>query len=170
MKNTILTRKEISCVRFLQNRLVVILAKFKYRMQNILDIKSKLETQAKNEYAIANQNYLKEQEKLQNLILKRLSFEQHLKSLMSGTINIKDVLIAKNDVSAMKNIVRRQMMVVHNAEKNLDRAREKLAEVMTERKIHEKLKEKAFEDFKQDVKSGEAKEIDELVSFTYNNK
>lgn len=146
------------------------MAKFKYRMQNILDIKSKLETQARNEYAIANQNYLKEQEKLQNLILKRLSFEQRLKELMSGTINVKEVQIAKNDVNAMKTIVRRQMMEVHRAEGELDRARAALTEVMTERKTHEKLKEKAFEDFKQDIKNEEAKEIDELVSFTYNNK
>ena len=40
---------------------------------------------------------------------------------------------------------------------------------MIERKTHEKLKEKAFEDFQKELKATEAKEIDELVSFTYNN-
>ena len=33
------------------------MAKFRYRMQNILDIKFKLEDQAKMEYAAANMKY-----------------------------------------------------------------------------------------------------------------
>ena len=43
-------------------------------------------------------------------------------------------------------------------------------EVMQERKIHEKLREKAFDEFKQELAVAETKEIDELVSYTYNNK
>ena len=39
------------------------MGKFKYSMQNILDIKIKLETQAKNEFSEANRAYLIEKEK-----------------------------------------------------------------------------------------------------------
>ena len=39
-----------------------------------------------------------------------------------------------------------------------------------ERKTHEKLREKAFEQFKEELKQGESKEIDELVSFTYGKR
>ena len=35
--------------------------------------------------------------------------------------------------------------------------------------IHEKLKEKAFEEFMQEENEAEKKEIDELVSFRYND-
>ena len=38
------------------------MAKFFYKMQNILDIKEKLETQAKNEYAVANSVLAEEEE------------------------------------------------------------------------------------------------------------
>jgi len=38
-----------------------------------------------------------------------------------------------------------------------------------QRKIYEKLKEKAFENFKTELADQEKKEIDELVSFTYND-
>lgn len=41
---------------------------------------------------------------------------------------------------------------------------------MMERKTHEKLKERAFEKFKEELKAEESKEIDQLVSFTYNAK
>jgi flagellar FliJ protein len=70
----------------------------------------------------------------------------------------------------MKTLVRRQMIVVHKAELELNEARQKLNEVMIERKTHEKLREKAFEQFKEELKQVESKEIDELVSFTYNSK
>ena len=46
------------------------MGKFKYSMQNILDIKIKLETQAKNEFSEANRAYLIEKEKLEELFKK----------------------------------------------------------------------------------------------------
>ena len=146
------------------------MAKFKYRMQNILDVKLKLESQAKIAYGIANQKYLAEQKTLQELIIRRTGYEMALKELMTGALDVKKVTQARADVNTMKTLVRRQMIVVHKAELELNEARQKLNEVMVERKTHEKLREKAFEQFKEELKQGESKEIDELVSFTYNSK
>ena len=130
----------------------------------------KLESQAKIAYGIANQKYLAEQQKLQELILRRAGYESALKELMTGTLDVQKVSRARADVNTMKTLVRRQMIAVHKAELELNDARQKLNEVMVERKTHEKLREKAFEKFKQELKESESKEIDELVSFTYNSK
>ena len=146
------------------------MAKFKYRMQNILDIKMKLESQAKIAYGIANQKYMEEQKKLQEIMLRRASYERVLKESMMGTIDVRQVSHARADVNTMKTIMRRQMIEVHKAERALEDARKALNEVMIERKTHEKLKEKAFEQFKADLNAEESKEIDQLVSYTYNNK
>lgn len=145
------------------------MAKFKYRMQNILDIKLKLEAQAKIAYGLANQKYLEEQKKLQELLVRRAGYDRALKNLMVGTIDVQKVAHARADVNAIKTMVRRQMMSVHKAEIELDNARKALNEVMQERKIQEKLREKALEQFKEEIKAAEGKEIDELVSFTYNS-
>ena len=146
------------------------MAKFIYKMQNILDIKIKLETQAKNAYGAANRRYLEEQEKLQGLMLRRLDYEKRLKELMSGTIDVKAVTNARNDVNNIKTLVRRQMMEVHKAEIVLEKTRNELNEKMKERKTHEKLKEHALDEFKADLQMAETKEIDELVSYTFNGK
>ena len=146
------------------------MAKFVYKMQNILNIKIKLEIQAKNVYAAANRKYLEEQEILQELMLRRVGYEKKLKELMNGNIDIKAVTNARNDVNTMKTIVRRQMVEVHKAEKDVETARNELNRIMMERKTQEKLKEKDFEKFKEELKAEEAKEIDQLVSFTYNDK
>ena len=146
------------------------MAKFKYRMQNILDIKMKLESQAKIAYSAANQKYQEEQKKLQEIMIRRAGYEKALKESMTGTIDVRQIARAKSDVNAIKNIMRQQMMEVHKAERVLNDARHALNEVMKERKTHEKLKEKAFEQFKEELKAEESKEIDQLVSFTYNDK
>ena len=146
------------------------MAKFKYRMQNILDMKLKLESQAKIAYGVANQKYLAEQKTLQELIMRRTGYEMALKELMTGTIDLRKISQARADVTTMKTLIRRQMIVVHKAELELNEARQKLNEIMMERKTHEKLRERAFERFKEEIKASESKEIDELVSFTYASK
>lgn len=130
----------------------------------------KLESQAKIAYGIANQKYLDEQKKLQEIMLRRASYEKVLKESMIGKIDVRQVSHARADVNTMKTLMRRQMMEVHKAERMLEDARKALNEVMMERKTHEKLKEKAFEQFKAELNAEESKEIDQLVSYTYNNR
>ena len=145
------------------------MAKFLYRMQNILDIKLKLEEQAKNEYSIANAKYMDEYRKLQKMMARRKDYEERLKELLSGNLDMVKVTNARKDLNNMQTLVRRQMMEVHKAEIALEQAQKALNDIMIERKTHEKLKEKAFEDFQKELQAGELKEIDELVSFTFSN-
>ena len=144
------------------------MAKFRYRMQNILDIKLMLESQAKIDYGIAEQEYRTQQQKLQELMVRRMRYEKQLKELMSGVMDIREINHAKSAVDSMKVLVRRQMMEVHRAEKALEKARNELNEIMQDRKMHEKLREKAFAEFQQELRAEEGKAIDGLVSYTYN--
>ena len=144
------------------------MAKFVYRMQNILNIKQKLETQAQMAYSIANQTDMDEQKVLQQYLIRRVGYEKQLKEAVQGNLDLQEVAHARANVNDMKTIVRRQMMNVHTAEKEMEDARAALNEVMQERKVQEKLREKAFEEFKQELAAAETKEIDELVSYTYN--
>jgi flagellar FliJ protein len=137
-------------------------------MQNILNIKEKLETQARAEFALKNRVYQEQQEILQNYVLRRMGYERRLKETMQGRIDLGEVTRARSDLNGMKTLVRRQMIEVHKAEKALEEARNALNEVMKERKIQEKLREKAFDEFKHELAVEETKVIDELVSFTHN--
>lgn len=143
------------------------MAKFTYRMQNILDIKIKMENQAKIAYGIANTRLMEEQEKLQAILLRRASYERQAKELVSGTLHVQEIRECKRAIDVMKSKQRTQMMNVHAAEKNLEIARIELNRVMIERKTHERLREKAFEEFRQELERAEGKEIDELVSYNY---
>jgi flagellar FliJ protein len=143
------------------------MAKFVYRMQNILDIKLKLESQAKIAYSLANARLMEEQDKLQKIILRRASYESKAKELAKGKLDIQSIKECRQAIDAMKERQRVQVMNVHAAEKNLEIARENLNKVMIERKTQEKLREKAFDEFKHEIEHSESKEVDELVSYNY---
>ncbi len=146
------------------------MAKFVYRMQNILNLKEKLESQEKIAFSVANQRLLEEQDKLSALMIRKADYEAQLKEMTQGTLSIRDIKICKESINAMKSKIRDQLMEVSRAQKELEIARRRLDEIMKERKTHEKLREKAFENFKEEIKAEESKENDQLVSFTYHNK
>ncbi|WP_099468875.1 flagellar export protein FliJ [Konateibacter massiliensis] len=143
------------------------MSKFIYKMENILEIKYKLENQAKTNYANAAAKLNEEKQKLRSLIARQAAYEDQMRGLVSARLDVLEIKICKAAIEKAKEDVKKQILQVTLAERNLEQARIKLYEVMNDRKIHEKLKENAFEDFKKEVNQQESKEIDELVSYTY---
>lgn len=146
------------------------MARFRYRMQSILDIKLKMETQAKQEFAEAKMKLDLEEERLAALRERRENYERRAREQLMGVLNCRDMAENKEALLRMDEYIAQQLLQVREAEKKLEQAREKLAEVMKERKSHETLKEKAFEQFLLDEKKQEGKEVDELTSYTYGQR
>lgn len=143
------------------------MAKFVYRMQNILDIKYKMETQAKQAYAMARLKVDSEKEKLEGMFAKKSSLEAHYRELASGILDVRELLDARKAIDFQKEAIKIQIIELRVAEKNFEAAGKRLNSVMQERKTQEKLREKAFDDFLVELGEQEKKEIDELVSFRY---
>ncbi len=143
------------------------MAKFVYTMQNILNIKQKLENQAKIAYGQANAKLLEEQQKLQEILVRKARYEERARELVSGSIHIREIRENKQAIDAMKSAMRTQLLQVQSAERAVEDARRKLNDVMVERKTHEKLREKQFEQFREELAYEENKVVDGLVSYTY---
>ena len=146
------------------------MAKFLYSMQNVLDIKERLETQAKTEYAEMNNRLFIEEETMKRLGKRLDSYENIARSSASERLDIMEMRRCNEAIDIIKNQMTQQAVRIRIAQRNVDNAMKKLTEAVQDRKIHEKLKEKAFEQFKLDINAQEMKEIDETVSFKYNNK
>lgn len=146
------------------------MAKFVYRMQSILNIKEKMEEQAKLAFAAARQQLTTEEERLLRLTQRRIQY------LAEGAVLRQKVLdplkLQENEAALtyIKEAIIDQRIRVRKAEEALERARMVLQEYMIERKTHEQLKEAAFEMFKEELNREESKEVDELVSYTYSQK
>ena len=146
------------------------MAKFRYRMQSILDIKYQFETQAKMEVGKAQLRMNEEMEKLQYLIDRKEAYLEEGRRLREETISVNDLRDNRNAVLVMDDLIMRQRFEVTKAEEALEIARQKLTEIMQERKMHEKLKEKALAEFLEEEKAAEAKVVDELTSSTYGQR
>lgn len=146
------------------------MARFRYRMQSILDVKSKLETQAKQEFGAAKAALDEEISRLDGLKARKHAYEEQAQTLLAGSLRMKEIVENKEAILRMEEFINDQQQRVQQAENKLEAARRKLQEVMQERKMHEKLKEHAFEAFLSEEKHQEGKEVDELTSYTYGQR
>lgn len=146
------------------------MAKFVYRLQNILDIKLKLENQAKTNFATAAANVNAEEEQLNRIYTEQKEYMDQYRSLTVGKLDVMELKHMRDGVESFKLRIQAQKVRLNNANKALEVARFRLNEAMKDRKTHEKLKDNAFEQFKLDINASEKKEIDELVSFKYNDR
>lgn len=144
--------------------------KFRYHMENILQVKMKLEEQAKIAYGNARLQLTKEEQKLEQLNRKKASYEEELRILRSGRLDLVKIKQCEEGIKVMEQNIKQQAVVVRNAAHRLEVARVRLNNAMVERKTQEKLKEKAWEGYLLEFEAEERKEIDELNSFHYSKK
>lgn len=146
------------------------MAKFRYRMQSILNIKYQLENQAKMDLGRAQVRLMEEEEKLQTLIDRKEAYLEEGRRMRSKALHVSELRDNSNAVSVMDEMIDRQKEQVAKAEEAVEAARVRLQEVMQERKMHERLKEKALEQFRREENAAEFKSVDELTSYTYGQR
>ena len=146
------------------------MAKFTYRMQSILNIQYQLETQAKMELGRAQMRLMEEEEKLQELIDRKEAYLEEGRKMRSDALHVDELRDNRNAVLIMDEMIEVQRGQVALAEQEVEAARLKLQGIMQERKMHEKLKEKALEQFVREENAAEGKAVDELTSYTYGQR
>lgn len=145
------------------------MAKFIYRMENILNIKYKMEEQAKQEYMTVRMRLNEAEEELERLKRRKDGYFDTYRQLVSEKLKVLEIEQCKEAIIMMDEYIAAQKQVVKSIELELEAAIRKMNEAMQERKIHEKLKENQFEIFLQELNQEEMKEIDQLVSYQYND-
>lgn len=145
------------------------MAKFVYRMENILNIKYKLEEQAKQEYMTVRVRLNEEEGKLNALQNRKQEYFAQYRDLLKERLDVLQIETCKEAILLMDEYIVTQEQVVARIEEELELAIAKMKEAIKERKIHEKLKEKQFEIFLQELNQEEMKEIDQLISYQYNH-
>ncbi|MCR4761917.1 MAG: flagellar export protein FliJ [Lachnospiraceae bacterium] len=146
------------------------MARFRYRMQNILNIKERQEEMQRNALAAARLKLREEEEKLSGLMSRRADYREEGRAMRVKALSVLDIMANNHAVSTMDEMIASQRSHVARAEKNVEIERQRLTEAMQERKMHEKLREKAFEKFLKEERALEAKTNDERSSFIYGQK
>lgn len=138
---------------------------FRFSMQSILDMKAKLEDQAKIEFAQAQQKLVEEQELLEQIIKRKEDYIAYGIKLRNEAINVQEILDNKNAIEYTKELEKEQRLAVNVAQKAVDAATRRMMEARAQTRTYEKLKEHAFEEFMIEENRAESKEIDQLNSY-----
>lgn len=143
------------------------MTKFSFRLESILQIKIKLEEQAKMEFAAAKMRLNEEEDKLQALKDRKEAYEQELKRLYMGKLDVRRINSTSAAIEVTETQINTQVFAVKRAEKKVAVASDKLSTVMQERKSMEKLKENKLAEYMREYNEEESKQTDELISYQY---
>lgn len=143
------------------------MAKFIYKMQSLLNIKEKLEDQAKTAFGLAKAALNEEEARLAELISRKNGYVEQKRQEMSSSINVHELTQLEHAIKSMEYRIAEQILAVRQAEKNVQIAQAKLENAMKERKIQEKLREHALEEFLKEMEAADQQEINELVTFRF---
>ncbi len=149
---------------------MLFVAGFKYRMQSILNIRYQLEEQAKMEFGRAQMRLMEEEEKLTILKNRKEAYLEEGRQMRSDALHVNELKDNRHAMLIMDEMIEAQEKQVVQAAQVVEAARLKLQEAMQERKMHERLKEKAFEQFVKEENAAEGKAVDELTSYTYGQR
>jgi flagellar FliJ protein len=141
------------------------LAAFKFRLQSLLRLKEQLEKSARNELGIAIRKLEEEKAKLR-------AIEDNIDLTMGDFRKACQGIIQPDKIKELKAFLEylyterdRQEVNVKKQQENVDKIREKLVEIMKERKVLENLREKEYQLFLKEEEKKEQQRVDELVSF-----
>ena len=143
------------------------MTRFSFRLESILQIKIKLEEQAKMEFAAAKMRLNEEEDKLQALKDRKEAYEQELKRLYMGNLDVRRINSMSAAIEVTETQINTQAFAVKRAEKKVAVASDKLSTVMQERKSMEKLKENKLAEYMREYNEEESKQTDELISYQY---
>lgn len=146
------------------------MAKFQFRMQSVLNLKMRLEEQQRNAFAAAKKRLDEETDKLYALYARKEGYEQQGREMREEALHIQDIIDNENAIARMKEYIEAQIKVIADCEKVVEAERQKMVEMMQERKTYERLREKAFEQFIEDEKHEEGVINDEHNSYVYGTK
>lgn len=145
------------------------MSKFKYKFDNILQLREKLEDIKKREYA----------EELQALEKKKKAKKQIEETLKNNIITLKKATTSNIDTNEVTMYLKYQKVLkernkiaaeeLHKATLKTEDKRSELLDAMKSKKTLSVLKEKKLEQFVEEEKKAEQQIIDEIVSFAYSN-
>lgn len=141
------------------------MASFKFRLQTFLNLKEQFEKNAKNELGIAIMKLEEEKAKLKAIDDEIDINTNDFRQACSGFIQPEKIKELKSYLEYLQNARERQEENVKRQEKNVDKIREKLVEIMREKKVLENLREKEFHEYLKEEERKEQQRVDELVSY-----
>lgn len=146
------------------------MARYKYNLQKLLDIRVSIEQEKKNQMGLAIQRLDKEKQRLKLIKGELDLMKNRFAEETSEGMEVNELKLLINYIDYYKRSIKDQKLKIKMSEDHLSVCRAELLKATQEKKMIEKLKEKDFEKFLYQEQKKEEKLVDDLVSFKDNNK
>ena len=143
------------------------MARFKFRLQALLNIKVQMEDGLKNELGKALHKLEDEKNILKGIQDDREKCIDRFNDKSSKGVSIAKLKEYTVFISYLKNRMELQKDNINYAQESVDNYREQLVKIVQERKILEKLKEKKYQEYMKEELKEEQKFADEIASYKF---
>jgi flagellar FliJ protein len=141
--------------------------RFIFRLEKVLDLRRQKEQEAMRELAHAKEILARERRILEDLLHKRRCGQQELIAKQRGNLDPNEVLNYLQYLDKLSEFIEHQTLRVHEAERLVEEARERLLQASKEKKIVEKLRENQFKKYKEELMKAELNFLDEVGTLRY---
>lgn len=146
------------------------MAKFKFKMQKLLDVKDKIKDKKEGEFASARKKLNIEKKKKEEVLKKIDEYMNLSRQASESNLSLKKLMEFKNYINFLCEKKEKIQQKINEKQKNVDIKKEELLEAVKERDILKKLKEKKLIKFKENEKKLEQSRTDEIISYKYNKQ
>ena len=139
---------------------------YQFSMERVLELRSNHEKTWMEKFATLQNEFIHQKTILNEFQTELINYKMKL-SKCKKIQDLRQLYLCK-EVLEMK--IQEQEKHVEEASKNLEKGRINLVNAQKDRKIMEKLKEKDYESYQENIKSIEQKDLDEMAVLKYKVK
>ncbi|MFZ5352082.1 MAG: flagellar export protein FliJ [Bacillota bacterium] len=146
------------------------MAGYKYKLQNILNLRENIEKDKKNQFGAAMQRLEREKNRLAELYRELTELQQKLEAEASQGIPVNELKQLVDFVGYYNRSIANQKVKIKMAEDYLETCRQELIESTRNKKMMEKLKAIDYKEYQYEEQRKEDKLTDDLVTFRESRK
>lgn len=143
---------------------------FVFKLQTSLDVKLKREEIQKEELARATKKYRENTDILKRRRHRLIDIQEILRRKQNEHLNVLDILVYQDYIPVQIERIKQQEIVTEESRQAMEGERQKLVEIMRERKVLEKLRTKHYQVYVQECLRQEQKQIDEMATVGFIHK
>ncbi|MCR8848644.1 flagellar export protein FliJ [Rossellomorea sp. SC111] len=140
---------------------------YQYKFQRILTLKEKEKDEVQEMYKGSIEKFETVAGKLYEFLKKKETLELHQVNKLQGGLSVQDIRHHQQFITNLEKTISYYQDLVIQARNRMNWYEEKLVDMNVEVKKYEKMKEKDFERFLQDIQSMENKQLDEVSVVQY---
>ncbi|MDF2500580.1 MAG: flagellar export protein FliJ [Anaerosporomusa subterranea] len=136
--------------------------RFQFRLEALLKYRKLQTDQAQAELGQATVEWQNQLSALNTLFEKKEQLSEHLRDIQQTPILVDDLVSCHEYGQILRNKINQQKETVHIAEQYCDECRQRLSESLKRQKLVEKIREKRWTQFNEELLRQEQKELDEI--------